>query len=80
MLSSLGNLLALLDETNVFVSLSSSKDRFFQFKGYTLYLQECVRALINSAGDVNARDRNWRIPLHVAASNNHVRCAGNCIM
>ena len=63
-----------------FVSLSGSKDRLFQFKGYTLYLQECVRALINSAGDVNARDRNWRIPLHVAASNNHVRCAGNCIM
>jgi ankyrin repeat protein len=25
---------------------------------------------------VNARDKNWQTPLHLAASNNHVKCAG----
>ena len=38
--------------------------------------QDCVKALIKSSGDVNARDKNWQTPLHVAAGNNHMRCAG----
>lgn len=26
--------------------------------------------------DVNARDKNWQTPLHLAAANNHMKCAG----
>ena len=26
--------------------------------------------------DVNARDKNWQTPLHLAAANNHLKCAG----
>ena len=38
--------------------------------------KECVKALIKSSADVNARDKNWQTPLHVAAGNNHLKCAG----
>lgn len=31
--------------------------------------------LIRHSADVNARDKNWQTPLHVAAANNALRCA-----
>lgn len=37
--------------------------------------QEAVRVLIHHSADVNARDKNWQTPLHVAAANNALRCA-----
>lgn len=37
--------------------------------------QEAVRVLIRHSADVNARDKNWQTPLHVAAANNALRCA-----
>ncbi|KAM7380197.1 hypothetical protein PAMP_003510 [Pampus punctatissimus] len=36
---------------------------------------EAVRVLIRHSADVNARDKNWQTPLHVAAANNALRCA-----
>lgn len=40
-----------------------------------LPLQDAVRVLIRHSADVNARDKNWQTPLHVAAANNALRCA-----
>jgi serine/threonine-protein phosphatase 6 regulatory ankyrin repeat subunit A len=40
------------------------------------FVQDCVKSLIKHQADVNARDKNWQTPLHLAASNNHVKCAG----
>lgn len=34
-----------------------------------------MRVLIRHSADVNARDKNWQTPLHVAAANNSLRCA-----
>lgn len=34
-----------------------------------------MRVLIRHSADVNARDKNWQTPLHVAAANNALRCA-----
>lgn len=31
--------------------------------------------LIKHSADVNARDKNWQTPLHVAAANKSIRCA-----
>lgn len=31
--------------------------------------------LIRHSADVNARDKNWQTPLHVAAANKALRCA-----
>jgi serine/threonine-protein phosphatase 6 regulatory ankyrin repeat subunit A len=31
--------------------------------------------LLKHQADINARDKNWQTPLHVAAANNAVRCA-----
>lgn len=31
--------------------------------------------MLRHNADVNARDKNWQTPLHVAAANNAVRCA-----
>ena len=31
--------------------------------------------LLRHQADVNARDKNWQTPLHVAAANNAVKCA-----
>lgn len=31
--------------------------------------------LLKHSADVNARDKNWQTPLHVAAANKAVRCA-----
>lgn len=38
-------------------------------------LQEVVRVLLHHSADVNARDKNWQTPLHVAAANNAIQCA-----
>lgn len=40
-----------------------------------LLLQEAVQVLIKHSADVNARDKNWQTPLHVAAANKAVKCA-----
>lgn len=37
--------------------------------------QDAVAVLLKHSADVNARDKNWQTPLHVAASNKAVRCA-----
>lgn len=44
------------------------------FSDWTL-LQDAVAVLLKHSADVNARDKNWQTPLHVAASNKAVRCA-----
>lgn len=31
--------------------------------------------MLHHSADVNARDKNWQTPLHVAAANNAIRCA-----
>lgn len=31
--------------------------------------------LLKHSADVNARDKNWQTPLHIAAANKAVRCA-----
>lgn len=40
-----------------------------------LSIQDAVAVLLKHSADVNARDKNWQTPLHVAASNKAVRCA-----
>lgn len=40
-----------------------------------LLVQDAVAVLLKHSADVNARDKNWQTPLHVAASNKAVRCA-----
>ena len=42
---------------------------------YKIPCQETVETLLRHQADVNARDKNWQTPLHVAAANNAVRCA-----
>lgn len=34
-----------------------------------------MQVLIKHSADVNARDKNWQTPLHVAAANKAVKCA-----
>uniref|UniRef100_A0A671LEA3 Serine/threonine-protein phosphatase 6 regulatory ankyrin repeat subunit A-like n=1 Tax=Sinocyclocheilus anshuiensis TaxID=1608454 RepID=A0A671LEA3_9TELE len=36
---------------------------------------DAVQVLLKHSADVNARDKNWQTPLHVAAANKAVRCA-----
>jgi serine/threonine-protein phosphatase 6 regulatory ankyrin repeat subunit A len=38
-----------------------------------------VEVLLKHKADINARDRNWQTPLHIAAANNAVHCADNLI-
>lgn len=40
-----------------------------------VFLQEAVQVLLKHSSDVNARDKNWQTPLHIAAANKAVRCA-----
>lgn len=42
---------------------------------FSLSVQDAVAVLLKHSADVNARDKNWQTPLHVAASNKAVRCA-----
>ena len=42
---------------------------------FSINLQETVEILLRHQADVNARDKNWQTPLHVAAANNAVKCA-----
>ena len=39
-----------------------------------------VKELIRQQADVMARDKNWMTPLHMAAHNNHLGCAGVCLV
>ena len=39
------------------------------------FWQEAVQVLLKHSADVNARDKNWQTPLHIAAANKAVRCA-----
>lgn len=39
------------------------------------FLQDAVQVLLKHSADVNARDKNWQTPLHIAAANKAVRCA-----
>lgn len=41
----------------------------------SLCAQEAVQVLLKHSADVNARDKNWQTPLHVAAAHKAVRCA-----
>ena len=41
--------------------------------------KETVNTLLKHQADINARDKNWQTPLHVAAANNAVRCAESLI-
>ena len=38
--------------------------------------QRCVRTLLEHQADVNARDKNWQIPLHIVAAHNYLSAAG----
>ena len=40
-----------------------------------MYFQDTVEVLLKHHADVNARDKNWQTPLHVAAANNAIKCA-----
>ena len=40
-----------------------------------LTFQDTVEVLLKFQADINARDKNWQTPLHVAAANNAVKCA-----
>ena len=42
-------------------------------------MQSTVRILLKHNADINARDKNWQTPLHVAAANNAVEIAGMLI-
>ena len=42
--------------------------------------QDCVKTLLKNSADVNARDKNWQTPLHIAAANNHINCASKYSM
>jgi len=39
------------------------------------WMQDTIEVLLRHQADVNARDKNWQTPLHVAAANNAVNCA-----
>ena len=39
-----------------------------------MLFQGAVNLLLNNGADVNARDKNWQTPAHIAAANNAVRC------
>jgi len=41
--------------------------------------QDTVEVLLKHKADINARDRHWQTPLHIAAANNAVQCADNLI-
>lgn len=34
-----------------------------------------MQVLLKHSADVNARDKNWQTPLHIAAANKAVKCA-----
>ena len=38
-----------------------------------------MKTLLENRADVNARDKNWQTPLHVAAANNFLACAGKLV-
>ena len=40
----------------------------------TFQADDAVETLLSHHADVNARDKNWQTPFHVAAANNAVDC------
>lgn len=54
------------------LQMAPPKDKNFPDR---IFFQDAVAALLKHSADVNARDKNWQTPLHVAASNKAVRCA-----
>lgn len=58
-----------------FVTTLSKKSFWLYTDPFMLFIQEAVAVLLKHSADVNARDKNWQTPLHVAASNKAVRCA-----
>lgn len=46
-----------------------------KYSNLFVVLQEAVQVLLKHSADVNARDKNWQTPLHIAAANKAVRCA-----
>ncbi|CAG11131.1 unnamed protein product [Tetraodon nigroviridis] len=54
------------------LQMAPQKDKNFPDR---IFFQDAVAALLKHSADVNARDKNWQTPLHVAASNKAVRCA-----
>lgn len=47
---------------------------FFYFHVFKCF-QDAVQVLLKHSADVNARDKNWQTPLHIAAANKAVKCA-----
>lgn len=45
------------------------------FDAFYLCPQDAVQVLLKHSADVNARDKNWQTPLHIAAANKAVKCA-----
>lgn len=43
--------------------------------GFFKCFQDAVQVLLKHSADVNARDKNWQTPLHIAAANKAVKCA-----
>ena len=41
---------------------------------HSFQADDAVEALLNHNADVNARDKNWQTPFHVAAAKNAVDC------
>ena len=55
--------------------ISCIADKVYHVFFYFRWHQDTVEILLRHQGDVNARDKNWQTPLHVAAASNAVKCA-----
>lgn len=55
--------------------ISKTLNSFVFYKFCLPMFQEAVQVLLKHSADVNARDKNWQTPLHIAAANKAVKCA-----
>ena len=67
---------------NSFITTILSLDLRLAFQIFSKWLgffckcfQDAVQVLLKHSADVNARDKNWQTPLHIAAANKAVKCA-----